>query len=107
MKLHENLQLCLLALASRYPDDTVEINEAIFDILDLHSFTVGGLTPSEMIEVLLRTNPHLLQTEACVVVSAQESTIYLLDCSEKIPAFWIHRPAPYYCMQSVEYLVRC
>jgi hypothetical protein len=89
MKLHENLRLCLLALASRFPDDIVEIDEAI---LDLHIYASDGLTPQDMIEVLYRTNPQLLQTEACLVMNAQESTIYLPDCSEQMPAFWIHSP---------------
>ena len=90
MKLHENLQLCLLALASRFPDDIVEVDEAT---LKLHISAPNGLTPQDMIEVLYRTNPLLLQTEACLVMNAQESTIYLLDCSERMPAFWIHCPA--------------
>jgi hypothetical protein len=90
MKLHENLQLCLLALASRFPDDIVEVDEAV---LDLHISAPDGLTPQDMIEVLYRTNPQLLQTEACLVMNAQESTIYLLACSERMPAFWIHCPA--------------
>jgi hypothetical protein len=90
MKLHENLRLCLLALASRFPDDIVEIDEAI---LDLHIYAPDGFTPQDMIEVLYRINPQLLQTEACLVMNAQESTIYLPDCSERMPAFWIHSPA--------------
>jgi hypothetical protein len=90
MKLHENLRLCLLALASRFPDDLVEIDEAV---LDLHIYAPDGLTPQDMIGVLYRINPQLLQTEACLVMNAQESTIYLLDCSERMPAFWIHSPA--------------
>jgi hypothetical protein len=90
MKLHENLQLCLLALASRFPDDIVEIDETI---LNLHNCATDGLTPLQMIEVLHRTNPRLLQMEACLVMDAQESTIYLPYCSERMPAFWIHCPA--------------
>jgi hypothetical protein len=90
MKLHENLQLCLLALASRFPDDIVEVDEAI---LDLHIYAPDGLTPLDMIGVLHRTNPQLLQTEACLVMNAEESSIYLPDRSERMPAFCIHCPA--------------
>src|SRR5258708_16411507 len=90
MKLHENLRLCLLALASRFPDNLVEIEEVI---LDLHISAPDGLTPQDMIGALYRTNPQLLQTEACLVMNAPASAIYLLASSEQMPAFWIHSPA--------------
>jgi hypothetical protein len=42
MKLNENLRICLLALASRYPESTLDINQ---EVLGPESFQTEKCTP--------------------------------------------------------------
>jgi len=86
MKLNETLQICLLAIASRYPDSTLDINE---EVLGLQSFQTGKCTPLELMERLQNDAPQMLQAPASLVVDAQERGIYLVEQSQQIPAFWI------------------
>lgn len=87
MKLHEILKICLLALASRYPESVVEINEAV---CSRQSFWAEACTPLRLLELLQGNAPELLQAPACVEVDAAESVIYLVEKSEETPAFWIY-----------------
>ncbi len=86
MKLHENLWICLLAVASRYPESMLDINE---EALGPQSFQTQQCTPAELMERLQSHAPQLLQTPAQLVVDAQESVIYLAEQSQQVPAFWI------------------
>ena len=86
MKLHEKLQICLLAIASRYPDCTLDINE---EIPGLQSFEKQRCTPVELLERLQSHAPQLLQAPAQLVVDEQESAIYLVEQSQHAPAFWL------------------
>ncbi len=74
MRLHERLRLCLLALASRYPQSVLDINESV---LKSQCIKTEGWTPLEMIEQLEITAPQLLDAQACLVVDQQKSELYL------------------------------
>jgi hypothetical protein len=87
MQLNELLKICLLALASRYPDSVVEINEAV---LGQQSYRSEACSPLRLIELLQINAPQVLISPASVVIDAQKSEIYLIEQSEEIPAFWIY-----------------
>lgn len=86
MKLHENLQICLLAIASRYPESMLEINE---EVLLPQSLQTQRCTPVELMKRLHSYAPQLLQAPAQLVVDAQERSIYLVEQSQHTPAFWL------------------
>jgi hypothetical protein len=86
MKLHENLQICLLAIAARYPESTLDINE---EVLRPQSLQIQRCTPGELMERLQSHAPQLLQSSAQLVVDAQECAIYLVEQSQHTPAFWL------------------
>ena len=86
MKLRENLQICLLAIASRYPEGTLDINE---EVLGPQSFRTHRCTPVELIEHLQSHAPQLLQAPAQLVVDEQERAIYLVEQPRQTPAFWL------------------
>lgn len=88
MKLHEMLKICLLALASRYPESVVEINKAL---PGSQTFCVEACTPVEMLELLQIHVPRLLRVPACLVIDAGQSAIYLVEQSQQVPAFWVYR----------------
>jgi hypothetical protein len=87
LRLTEKLQICLLALASRYPHHRVTINE---EILGPQAVRVEGWKAAELIELLEHTSPQLLQENARLEVNAQRKGIYLLEHSEEVPAFWVY-----------------
>ena len=86
MKLHENLQICLLAIAARYPESTLDINK---EVLRTQSLQTQRCTPVELMERLQSHAPQLLHAPAQLVVDAQECAIYLFEQSQHIPAFWL------------------
>ncbi len=86
MKLNEILKNCLWALDNRYPDSVVTINKAV---LRHRSFSASTYSPVHMVELLQIHDPQILDAPACLVINAQECSIYLLEHSEEIPAFWI------------------
>jgi hypothetical protein len=86
MKLNENLQICLLAIASRYPESTLDINE---EVLLPQSFRTKKCPPVELMERLQSHAPQLLQAAAQLMVDAQERAIYLVEQSQQTPAFWL------------------
>jgi hypothetical protein len=86
MKLNENLQICLLAIASRYPDSTLDINQ---EVLGPQSFQTEKCTPLDLMERLRSDAPQLLHAPAQLVVDAQERALYLVEQSQQTPAFWI------------------
>lgn len=89
MKLQEMLKICLLSLASRYPESVVEVNEGVLDYRGLEAEVI--CTPLRLLELLQINAPHLLQATARIVIDERESAIYLVERSEETYAFWIHR----------------
>ncbi len=87
MKLNENLLLCLLALASRYPTSTMDINK---EVIGPQCPKTGECTPSGLLELLQSNAPHMLDAPARLVIDAQERGIYLVEQSQHMPAFRIH-----------------
>lgn len=87
LRLNENLHMCLMALASRYPHHVVDINE---QILGPQSLGASGWRAADLIELFRSTDPELLQAKACLEVSAVRRGIYLLERSEQTPALWVH-----------------
>jgi len=87
MQLHENLQICLLALKHRRPDHIIDINETL---LGPQPYGAEGWCALDVIEMLAQTCPELLQAPACLTIDGQETALYLTNRSEKIPAFWIY-----------------
>ena len=86
MKLYENLQICLLAIASRYPESMLDINE---EVLGPQGFQKQRCTPVELMERLQSAAPQLLHAPAQLVVDTQERAIYLVEQSQHTPAFWL------------------
>lgn len=87
MRLNETLQICLLALVSRHPEYTLDINEVL---LGLQSLGTDGWKASDILELLQRTQPEILHAKALLVLDQQERSIYLMSRSEETPAFSIH-----------------
>jgi len=87
MQLNERLEICLLALANRYPDHIVDINE---DVLGPQSLGAEGWLAHDMIEFLRDTHLALLDVQAELIINTQESAIYLLRYSACTPALNIH-----------------
>ena len=87
MKLNENLQICLLATASRYPTSTMDLNE---EVIGPQCPRTGECTPSGLLELLQSNAPQMLSAPAQLVLDAQERVIYLVEQSQQVPAFWIH-----------------
>jgi hypothetical protein len=87
MQLNDSLQVCLLAVDSRYPEHVVDINEAV---LGPQSRGAEGWTSQEVIEMLEDAAPELLQAMAQLVIDTQKTEIYLIEHSEEIPAILVH-----------------
>jgi hypothetical protein len=87
MYLHDNLQICLLALASRYPDHIIDINEAV---LGRQTFEAQGWTADEIIELFENQAPHLLHKKARMMIDQCRCAIHLPEYSEELPAFLLH-----------------
>jgi hypothetical protein len=85
--LNEKLQICLLALDSRYPRNIVDINE---EVLGSQNFRTDGWTALDVIELLQSSAPPVLQEKARLAVDSMSKGIYLIERSEEIPAIWIH-----------------
>lgn len=87
MQLNETLQICLLALANRYPDHVVDINEAL---LGTQRFGSEGWIAQDLIEMLQHTHPTLLHQQAQIIIDSQKSEIFLPEFSIQQPALLIH-----------------
>jgi hypothetical protein len=87
MYLHDSLQICLLALASRYPDHIIDINEAV---LGRQMFGCQGWTADEVIALFKDQAPHLLHKKARMMIDQCRCVIHLPEYSEEQPAFWLH-----------------
>ncbi|GHO48748.1 hypothetical protein [Ktedonospora formicarum] len=86
MTLNDCLQVCLLAVESRHPHQSVYTNESIVGSLKVKE---EGCGVEEMIAFLERFAPSLLMAKAALVLDAQECSIYLPECSAVKPAFRI------------------
>ena len=87
MQLNERLEICLLALANRFPDHVVDINE---DVLGPQSLGAKGWTARDMIELLRLMHPSVLDMEADLIINTQESAVYLHTYATQTPALYIH-----------------
>ncbi|GAC1636649.1 MAG: hypothetical protein PVS3B3_34370 [Ktedonobacteraceae bacterium] len=96
MRLNENMQICLLALHSRYPEHTLDINE---NILGPQSLGADGWKALDIIELLQHTQPEILQAKALLMLDQhRECSIYLVKQSEETPALfirWQGKQSPY------------
>jgi hypothetical protein len=87
MQLTERLEICLLALANRYANLVVDINE---EVLGPQALGADGWTARDMIAYLRLTQPALLSTQADLIINTQESAIYLSAYATGTPALHIH-----------------
>lgn len=87
MQLHDTLKVCLLALASRHPENLIKSNRIV---LGAQAFCSGCRTALEVIEWLQHTVPALLEENASLVIDAQRCEIYLTDRNEQLPGYSIH-----------------
>jgi hypothetical protein len=87
MYLHDNLRICLLALASRYTHHSIDINEAV---LGQQTFDSQGWAADEIIELFERHAPHILEKMAHLTIDQGICAIHLPEYSEELPAFWLH-----------------
>lgn len=93
MQLNDILQICLLALDSRYPRHRVDINEAVLEIYDVETqkwIEMRGWTVDEIIAILKKAAPALLRSPAYLLIDGSNSAIYLPEYSRKEPAFHLH-----------------
>ena len=89
MKLNETLHNCLMAIASRYPEYIVDIDE---DMLGNLHVKFNALTPLELVEELQARAPGLLQASASVVCDMYRCELRLLGLSKEKPAILFHFP---------------
>jgi hypothetical protein len=84
MKLNETLQNCLMAVASRYPQYIVDIDE---DVWEQQSAKLHAQTPLELLEQLQICAPQSLSGAAHVECDAYSCEICVDDLSQESPAF--------------------
>jgi hypothetical protein len=89
LKLDESLKICLLAVASQYPDSLAEINK---DVLECSDLWEGICTVEQALEHLQVHAAHLLQAPACLLIDEEQaiSAIYLVDRSEEVPVMHLY-----------------
>jgi Ala-tRNA(Pro) deacylase len=108
LTLDETLNNCLLALASRYPESVVDLSE---DVPSALRFLVDAGPPAcpplWLIKLLHVTAPELLVAPARLVITSSQRAIYLLDRSERTPAFRIHDgKSTMHCRERLEVYLR-
>ncbi|GCE11616.1 hypothetical protein [Tengunoibacter tsumagoiensis] len=87
MYLHDNLQVCLYALESRYPNHLVDINPGI---IQTKGAALAGRRAAEVVKMLAMTTPHLLEAPAEMIIDHGACAIYLPHLSTTIPLCIIH-----------------
>lgn len=87
MHLIDKLQICLYALENRYPNHIVDINAGL---IESKGIPLAGWKVPEIVEILSMTVPHLLQTDAVMIIDYDECAIYLPAISERTPLCTIH-----------------
>lgn len=87
MELHEMLSICLLALECRHPGCVIEMNGRLLG----HSISwEEACAPGEISRRLRLHAPQLLLAPALLVINSAKSVIYLIEESEKEPAFRVY-----------------
>ena len=88
-KLDELLEICLLAVASQYPDSLAEINK---DVLECSDLWEGICTVEQALGQMQVHAPHLLQAPARLLIDEEQaiSAIYLVDRSEEVPVMHLY-----------------
>ena len=89
MRLNETLHNSLIAIANRYPEYIVDIDE---DVLGNLHVKFNALTPLELVEELQASAPELLQASASVVCDMYRCELRLLGLSQEKPAILFHFP---------------
>ncbi len=89
MKLDETLYSCVVAVANRYPQYVVDIDEALLG--DQSSKFHEG-TPSELLERLQDFAPELLYVPAHLECDTYRCELRMLDPSEERPVMLFHFP---------------
>jgi hypothetical protein len=89
MELDETLHNCLMAVASRYPQYSVKIDE---DIWGQQSVKLHAVTPKELLEQLQISAPHFLRVAAHVECDATLCEIWVAPLSQERSAFRFHFP---------------
>ena len=87
MELHEILNICLLALESRYPGCVIEMNGCL---LGHSSSWEEARAPGEISKRLHLHAPQLLLAPALLVINSAKSAIYIIEVSEEEPAFRVY-----------------
>jgi hypothetical protein len=89
MELNDTLHNCLIAVASRYPHYSVNIDE---DVWGQPSVKLHAVTPKELLEHLQIGAPQFLHVAAHVECDATRCEICVADLSQERPAFRFHFP---------------
>jgi len=87
MQLNAQLKICLLAVASRYPESVIDIDETV---LGQYVCQIDAHAPELVLEWLQVCAPQFLQSPAYLVIDPQQSVVYLTELSRDTPAFWIY-----------------
>lgn len=87
MHLHDNLQVCLYALDSRYPIHTLDLNERFIKMgtAKKEEWTARGL-----IAFLNADAPGLLQKPAHLYIDETRCEIFMPEYSQEKPILCIH-----------------
>ena len=89
MRLKETLHNSLMAIANRYPEYIVDIDE---DVWGNQHVKLHALTPLELVEELQVSAPELLHASAFVECDTYRCELRVLDLSEEKPAILFHFP---------------
>ena len=89
MRLNETLHNCLMAVANRYPEYIVDIDE---DVWGNQHVKLHAQTPLELVEELQVSVPELLHATAFVVCDIYKCELHVLNLSEEKPAILFHFP---------------
>jgi hypothetical protein len=89
MRLNETLHNSLMAVAYRYPQYIVDIDE---DAWGNQHVELHAQTPLELVEELQASAPELLHASASVVCDTYRCELRVPDLSEEKPAILFHFP---------------
>lgn len=87
MYLHDILRICLLALESRYPEHSMDIDA---QICELQGLPEQEWTAFQVFELLDDLAPELLAEPATLVINEQCCAIFLPGRAKDRPAIRIH-----------------
>jgi len=89
MRLNETLHNCVMAVAYRYPQYVVDIDEAL---LGNQSGKLHEETPLELLEQLQAFAPEILHVPALLECDTYRCELHVLDPSEEKPVILFHFP---------------